>query len=167
MSNWLVKYDGPCSRCGRVLLAGTPAVGTGAAYALVFRGGPGGAVTQAFTLLVTEPPTFTTTGTTATFVVGTAGSFTFTTAGYPPPAFTVSGALPRRANKPSATSVRAARRIRMGSPTCRTRGRGSTFFPGEEASSMGASRRARPASTALQESFNSASTDTKPAPSSS
>ena len=66
---------------GTATLAGTPAVGTGKAYALTITASNGvlPAATQAFTLTVDEAPTITSAAST-TFTVGTAGTFTVTTA---------------------------------------------------------------------------------------
>ena len=64
-------------------LSGTPAAGTGGAYAINFIAGNGSAsVTQAFTLAVEQKPAITSAAT-ATFVEGQASSFTITTTGYP------------------------------------------------------------------------------------
>ncbi len=80
---------------GTATLSGTPAVGTGGTYALVITASNGVLpdATQNFTLTINEAPTITSTATT-TFKVGTAGTFTITTAGYPDPALTYTGTLP-------------------------------------------------------------------------
>jgi len=78
-------------------LSGTPAPGTGGAYALTLTAanGVGSAATQAFTLVVHESTAITSVDT-ATFEVGVAGSFAITTAGGFPTtiAITEGGALP-------------------------------------------------------------------------
>jgi large repetitive protein len=78
------------------LLAGTPAVGTGGTYPLTFTAdnGVAPAATQSFTLTVNEAPAFTSAGS-ATFTVGTAGSFIVTTSGFPPPGLSEAGHLPK------------------------------------------------------------------------
>ena len=53
-----------------------------------------GAATQAFTLTITERPSFTS-ASAATFTVGKLGTFDITTAGYPFAALTVKGTLPK------------------------------------------------------------------------
>jgi hypothetical protein len=77
---------------GTGTLSGTPAAGTGGAYALTFTAAngvpPDG--TQAFTLTVIQPPAITSAPAT-TFIVGTPGSFMVTTTGFPPPSLTVGG----------------------------------------------------------------------------
>ncbi len=80
---------------GTGTLSGTPAVGTGAAYAITFTAtnGAGSSPAQSFSLLVNEPPAITS-GASTTFDVGTAGTFTVTTSGFPRPAITTSSTLP-------------------------------------------------------------------------
>ena len=81
---------------GTATLAGTPAAGTGGVYALSFKAtNPSGFSTQAFTLTVNELPAITSANH-ATFVIGSAGSFTVTTtSGYPvATTLTETGALP-------------------------------------------------------------------------
>jgi large repetitive protein len=69
---------------GTATLAGTPAAGTGGVYAFTFtiNNGVGGNVTQSFALTITEAPAFTSAAST-TFVVGSVGTFTVTTAAEP------------------------------------------------------------------------------------
>ncbi len=76
-------------------LAGTPATGTGGVYSLTIKAhnGIGSDASQTFTLTVDEAPSFTSPAT-ATFTVGTAGSFSVTTTGYPAPTLTQTGTLP-------------------------------------------------------------------------
>ncbi len=76
------------------LLSGTPADGTGGVYPLTLTAqNLAGIDTQAFTLTINEPPTFTSADH-ATFAEGAANSFTITTDGYPAAAITFTGALP-------------------------------------------------------------------------
>jgi len=76
------------------LLSGTPAAGTGGAYAITITAANGTTnVTQNFTLTVDQAPGITSANNT-TFTVGTAGSFTATATGFPSPTFTETGALP-------------------------------------------------------------------------
>jgi type II secretory pathway pseudopilin PulG len=79
---------------GTATLAGTPAAGAGGSYALTFAAtSSSGTFSQAFTLTVKQPPAITSVNST-TLTVGTAGSFTLATTGFPTPALTESGALP-------------------------------------------------------------------------
>src|SRR5204862_117691 len=76
------------------ILSGTPAAGTTGTYPLTFTASNSvSTATQNFTLTVNQAPSITS-ATSATFVVGTAGSFTFTTIGTPTPTFTSSGTIP-------------------------------------------------------------------------
>jgi len=80
---------------GTGTLSGTPAAGTGGSYPITFgaANGVGGPASQSFTLTVDEPPSITS-GDSATFLVGTRGSFTPTASGFPVPSITESGTLP-------------------------------------------------------------------------
>lgn len=80
---------------GTGTLNGAPAAGTANNYAITFTAsnGVGNNATQKFTLTVGQPPAITSANAT-TFTVGTAGSFSVTTTGFPTPALTESGALP-------------------------------------------------------------------------
>jgi len=84
---------------GTATLAGTPAAGTGGVYAITVQatatGGSAPAASQSFTLTVDEVPSFTSTDH-ATFAVGTAGTFSVTTANAYPVAtsLTKTGILP-------------------------------------------------------------------------
>jgi hypothetical protein len=80
---------------GTGTLSGTPAAGSGGLYAISFRAnnGVGTAATQSFTLSVDQPAALTS-GTSASFTVGHAGSFTLTTTGFPVPAISENGNLP-------------------------------------------------------------------------
>jgi large repetitive protein len=81
---------------GTATLSGTPAAGTGGVYdfTITANNGVGSPATQAFVLTVNERTAITNADSTI-FVVGTAGSFTFTTTGYPSPTLsTVVGDLP-------------------------------------------------------------------------
>jgi hypothetical protein len=81
---------------GTATLAGTPAAGSGGTYALSLTAtNPSGTGTQSFTLTVNELATFTSADH-ATFIIGTANSFTVTTvAGFPTATtITETGSLP-------------------------------------------------------------------------
>jgi large repetitive protein len=80
---------------GTATLSGTPATGSGGIYNLSLKAhnGVGSDAIQAFTLTVNEAPTFTSAAST-TFTVGSAGSFSVVTEGFPAPAITETGALP-------------------------------------------------------------------------
>ena len=80
---------------GTATLKGTPAAGKGGTYALTFTASNGLAskATQSFTLTVDQAPALTS-GKSATFVVGQAGSFTVYTNGFPKPTLTLTGTLP-------------------------------------------------------------------------
>ncbi|HEV8067331.1 MAG TPA: putative Ig domain-containing protein [Planctomycetaceae bacterium] len=77
------------------VLSGTPAAGTGGTYKITFTAsnGVGSPTTQNFTLTVDEAPNITSTNS-ATFTVGTSGSFSLTATGFPAPRLGVAGALP-------------------------------------------------------------------------
>ncbi len=80
---------------GTASLSGTPAAGSGGLYSISVKAnnGVGTAATQSFTLTVDQASAITS-GASATFVVGTAGSFTVTTTGYPAAAISEIGNLP-------------------------------------------------------------------------
>jgi Putative Ig domain/Bacterial Ig domain/FG-GAP-like repeat/FG-GAP repeat len=81
---------------GTGTLSGTPAAGTGGTYALAFTASNGVLpnATQAFTLIVNQAPAVTSANS-ATFTVGTLGSFSVTTSGFPVPSIARGGvALP-------------------------------------------------------------------------
>ena len=80
---------------GTATLGGTPAAGTGGTYdlAITAQNGVGSAATQNFILTVNQAPAITSAGSTS-FMVGTAGSFTVVSTGYPDPTLTETGALP-------------------------------------------------------------------------
>ncbi|MBC7877497.1 MAG: sortase [Anaerolineales bacterium] len=76
------------------ILSGTPAAGTGGIYALTFTAtNVAGNPSQAFTLTVTEGPSFTSAATT-TFSLGISGTFTVTTVGNPAAAISMTGTPP-------------------------------------------------------------------------
>ncbi|MFZ3264080.1 MAG: putative Ig domain-containing protein [Terriglobales bacterium] len=77
---------------GTGTLSGTPTASGVYSISITAQNGTGSA-TQAFTLTVNQVPAITSTNNT-TFAVGTAGSFTVTTTGYPTPGVTETGALP-------------------------------------------------------------------------
>jgi hypothetical protein len=80
---------------GTATLAGTPAAGTSGAYPLTITAtnGVGSPATQSFTLNVDQAPAITSANAT-TLTVGTAGSFSVTTTGFPAPAVSKGGSLP-------------------------------------------------------------------------
>jgi hypothetical protein len=81
---------------GTATIAGTPAADTGGsgAITLIANNGVGTQASQLFTLTVNEPPTIITANT-ATFTVGTPGTFTVDTSGFPGVAtITSTGTLP-------------------------------------------------------------------------
>jgi len=79
---------------GTATISGTPAAGTAGSYTLDLAAVNGtGTTSQSFTLSVDQAPAITSAGS-ATFTVGTAGSFAVTSTGSPAPAVTESGALP-------------------------------------------------------------------------
>jgi hypothetical protein len=77
------------------VLSGTPATGDGGTYSLTFSASNGvtPSATQTFTLIVDEAPAITSTNS-ATFTVGTAGTFSLTATGFPAPTFNEAGTLP-------------------------------------------------------------------------
>ena len=80
---------------GTATLAGTPATGTAGSYPITItaHNGIGSDATQSFTLQVNQAPAITS-GNTATFHVGTPGTFTVTATGTPTPTLSETGALP-------------------------------------------------------------------------
>jgi len=81
---------------GSATISGTPGAGTGGNYTLNLTAANGYLpnATQTLTVNVVQPPAFTS-GATATFVIGSAGSFSVTTSGFPTVAtITESGTLP-------------------------------------------------------------------------
>jgi len=83
------------NRNGTATLSGTPAAGTGGIYTLLITvsNGVDPPVTQTFTLTVNQAPAITSANSTS-FTVGSAGSFTVTTTGFPAPALSETGPLP-------------------------------------------------------------------------
>jgi len=102
---------------GTGTLSGTPAAGTGGTYAITFTAanGVGSNAVQNFTLTVNQAPAITSANN-ATFKVGTAGSFTVTTTGFPAPTLSESGALP------SGVTFNAATGVLSGTPAANTGG---------------------------------------------
>jgi hypothetical protein len=80
---------------GTGTLSGTPAGGTGGVYSVSLKAnnGVGGTATQSFTLTIDQPGAITS-GSSTTFTVGTHGSFTVTTTGFPTAAISENGNLP-------------------------------------------------------------------------
>jgi hypothetical protein len=100
---------------GTATLGGTPAAGTGGAYALTFtiNNGVGGNVVQNFTLSINAPPAITS-ATSTTFTVGTPGTFTVTTTGFPTPTVSQTGTLPTGVTFTPATNVLAGTATQTG-----------------------------------------------------
>jgi large repetitive protein len=80
---------------GSGVLSGTPAAGTGGFYPITITASNGVApdYVQQYDLTVYQAAAITS-GDSATFQVGTAGSFSLTATGYPAPSFTYTGSLP-------------------------------------------------------------------------
>ena len=80
---------------GTGTFSGTPAAGTGGAYGLVVKAtnAAGTAKQTGFTLTVNQAPAITSAANT-TFTVGTPGSFTVTTSGFPVPSVSTTSTLP-------------------------------------------------------------------------
>ena len=78
---------------GTGTLSGTPTASGIYSISFTAKNGTGSPVTQSFTLTVNQVPAITSTNNT-TFAVGTGGSFTVTTTGYPTPRLTETGTLP-------------------------------------------------------------------------
>jgi hypothetical protein len=80
---------------GTGTLTGTPAASTGGSYALTFTAanGIGSPAVQNFTLTIEQAPAITSANST-TFTVGSAGSFSVTTTGFPVPSVVAGGTLP-------------------------------------------------------------------------
>ena len=80
---------------GTATLAGTPGAGSGGTYSLTLTATNGaGSATQTLVVSVDQPPAVTSAAA-VNFTVGSSGSFTVTTSGYPSPSLTESGALPK------------------------------------------------------------------------
>jgi hypothetical protein len=73
------------------VLSGTPAAGTGGTYVITIKGSNGTTpdATQSFTLTVDQAPAITS-ASSASFAVGSAGSFSVVASGYPAPTFVLS-----------------------------------------------------------------------------
>ncbi len=78
---------------GTALLAGSTKTGGAYPITITASNGAGNNATQSFTLMVNQEPKIIS-APNATFAFDTPGSFTVTTAGYPPPALTETGSLP-------------------------------------------------------------------------
>jgi large repetitive protein len=88
------------------LLSGTPLPGTGGTYVLTFTASNGATpnANQSFILTVDAAPSIVS-DTTTTFTVGTAGTFTVTTQGFPAPTLSESGTLPLGVSFNTSTGV--------------------------------------------------------------
>jgi large repetitive protein len=117
------------------VLSGTPAAGTGGAYAITFsaQNGVTPNATQSFTLTVAQPPTITSSGST-TFTAGSAGSFTVTATGTPIPTLSESGTLP------SGVSFNAATGVLSGTPAAGTGGIYSITFTAQNGAAPNATQ---------------------------
>jgi hypothetical protein len=78
---------------GTATLSGTPTASGVYSIGITVSNSVGSPATQTFTLTVNQAPSVTSASNT-TFVMGTAGSFTVTTTGYPAPSISEAGALP-------------------------------------------------------------------------
>jgi hypothetical protein len=80
---------------GTATLGGTPAAGSGGTYTIALKADNGATTpaSQNFTLTINQAPAITT-GSSATFNVGSLGGFTISTAGFPTPSLSESGTLP-------------------------------------------------------------------------
>ena len=80
---------------GTASLSGTPVAGTGGTYPITFTAsnGVGANATQNFTLTVNEAPAITSLNH-ATFITGTAGTFSITSTGFPASGLSKTGSLP-------------------------------------------------------------------------
>jgi len=88
------------------VLSGTAAAGSSGSYPITITASNGisPAATQNFTLTVNQAPAITS-GSSATFAVGTAGTFTVVATGYPAPTFSQTGTLPSGVTLNSTTGV--------------------------------------------------------------
>jgi len=84
---------------GTAFLSGTPAAGTGGSYSITIKvaNGVSPNAQQSFTLTVDQAPSITSASGT-TFTLGSPGTFTVTTTGFPAPGLTETGALPGGVN---------------------------------------------------------------------
>jgi large repetitive protein len=100
---------------GTGTLSGTPAAGTAGSYAITFTAANGALpnAVQAFTLNVQQPPAITSANNT-TFTVGTPGTFTVTTTGFPAPTVSQTGTLPSGVTFTPATKVLAGTATQTG-----------------------------------------------------
>ena len=80
---------------GTAKFSGTPAANSSGIYSVILTAQNSTLpnALQTFTLIVTQPPAFTS-ASSASFTIGTAGSFTISTSGFPKAVITESGALP-------------------------------------------------------------------------
>jgi hypothetical protein len=99
------------------VLSGTPGAATGKAYSITItaQNGISPNASQTFTLTVDQAPAITS-GNSATFAVGTAGTFTVAASGFPAPTFGESGPLP------SGVSLNTTTGVLSGTPATGTQG---------------------------------------------
>ncbi len=89
------------------ILGGTPGAGTGGSYPITFTAtNSAGTNVQNFTLTVTQPPVITNVAS-ATFLVGSAGTFKVGATGFPVPVLSRTGTLPSGVTFTAATGVLA------------------------------------------------------------
>jgi hypothetical protein len=89
---------------GTATLAGTAAAGTGGSFVITISAkSTAGTATQTFTLTNSQAPSITS-ATTAAFAIGTLGTYSVTTTGYPAPTITEVGVLPTGLTFSSATA---------------------------------------------------------------
>jgi hypothetical protein len=88
------------------VLSGTPSAGTGGTYVVTFTAsnGVGQQASQSFTITIKQAPAITSANS-ATFTVGTAGSFSLSATGFPAPTFGETGSLPAGLTFNSSTGV--------------------------------------------------------------
>lgn len=96
------------------ILSGNPQAGTSGTYPITFTASnsAGSPFEQQFTLTVDAAPAITSSNN-ATFTVGTSGTFSVTTTGFPVPTFSESGALPNGVTLNAATGASAGRLCRI------------------------------------------------------
>lgn len=120
MPAWLTLSS---SSGGAATLSGTPPAGSGGTYSFTLTADNGFSptATQTFTLTVDEAPAFTSADHT-TFTVGQAGTFSITSAGYPPSTLTETGALPAGVTFTAGTGASTGTATLQGTPAAGSAG---------------------------------------------